>query len=148
MTKLAVSACLLGQPCRYDGKSKAHGPTCALAKERDVLPLCPECLGGLPTPRLPSEIVGGDGADVLAGKARVLAKDGRDVTEAFLQGAYKALALCQQAGVQKAILKARSPSCGVGAIYDGSFSGRQRAGAGVCAALLRQKGIALCTEED
>ena len=148
MTKLAVSACLLGQPCRYDGGAKEKAEIAALAREEDILPVCPECLGGLPVPRAPSEIVGGDGADVLAGRARVRSKDGTDVTDLFLAGAYRALELCRQAGVQEAVLKARSPSCGAGVIYDGSFGGGRRPGWGVFAALLRQNGIRVRTEED
>ncbi|NCB31009.1 MAG: DUF523 domain-containing protein [Clostridia bacterium] len=147
MTKLAVSACLLGTPCRYDGGAKPDEGICALAKAQGALPICPECLGGLPTPRLPSEVVGGDGEDVLNGRARVLDRAGNDVTEAFIKGAEKALALCLEAGVNTAVLKARSPSCGVGIIYDGSFSGQYRAGMGVTAALLKRHGITLRTEE-
>ena len=85
MTKRAVSACLLGKPCRYDGGSKPHATVAQ--NLGDALPICPECLGGLPIPRAPSEIQGGDGADVLAGRARVMSRDGQDVTEAFLKGA-------------------------------------------------------------
>lgn len=148
MTKLAVSACLLGEPCRYDGGAKGHAAVCALAKREGALALCPEGLGGLPIPRLPSEIVGGDGADVLGGRARVVDSAGADVTAAFLLGARRALALCEEAGVREAVLKARSPSCGAGTIYDGSFSGKTRPGWGVAAALLRQNGIRVRTEED
>lgn len=146
MTKRAVSACLLGKPCRYDGGSKPHATVAQSLG--DALPVCPECLGGLPIPRAPSEIQGGDGADVLAGRARVMSRDGQDVTEAFLKGAKAALQLCREAGVQEAVLKARSPSCGVGAIYDGGFSGHCRPGDGVTAALLRANGIRVRTEED
>ncbi len=148
MTKLAVSACLLGRPCRYDGGSKAHGAVQALAEREEALPLCPECLGGLKIPREPSEIVGGDGADVLAGRARVISRAGTDVTEAFIQGARVALAQCQKAGIEEAVLKARSPSCGSGSIYDGSFCGKTRPGWGVAAALLRENGIRVRSEED
>lgn len=144
MTKRAVSACLLGKPCRYDGGSKPHATVAQSLG--DALPVCPECLGGLPIPRAPSEIQGGDGADVLAGRARVMSRDGQDVTEAFVKGAKAALQLCRE--VQEAVLKARSPSCGVGAIYDGSFSGHCRPGDGVTAALLRANGIRVRTEED
>lgn len=147
MTKLAVSACLLGQPCRYDGGSKPDETVCARAKAQGALAVCPECLGGLPIPRLPSEIVGGDGEDVLNGRARVVNREGRDVTAAFLKGAEKTLALCLAAGVKFAVLKARSPSCGVGTIYDGSFSGQCRPGLGVTAALLKRHGVAITTEE-
>ena len=89
MTKRAISACLLGKPCRYDGGSKPHATVAQSLG--DALPVCPECLGGLPIPRAPSEIQGGDGTDVLAGRARVMSRDGQDVTEAFLKGAKTAL---------------------------------------------------------
>lgn len=148
MTKLAVSACLLGEPCRYNATAKPDAAVRERALSQGAVPICPECLGGLPTPRLPSEIVGGDGEDVLDGRAKVVDKEGRDVTAAFIQGAKEALALCKEAGVQEAVLKARSPSCGVGTIYDGSFSGRCRPGLGVTAALLGRHGIALSTEEE
>lgn len=148
MTNLAVSACLLGERCRYNGEAKADATVIARAKAVDVLAICPECLGGLPTPRLPSEIRGGDGEDVLDGRARVVDQAGRDVTAAFIKGAQEALRLCQGAGVTEAVLKARSPSCGAGTIYDGSFSGRYRPGMGVTAALLKRYGIALSTEEE
>lgn len=148
MAKLAVSACLLGEPCRYNATHKLDEALRESVKAQGALPICPEVLGGLPTPRPPSEIIGGDGEDVLNGRARVMDREGRDVTEAFIRGAKEALALCQAAGVQKAVLKARSPSCGAGSIYDGSFSGKCRPGLGVAAALLRRHGIALSTEEE
>lgn len=148
MTKLGISACLLGEPCRYNATDKLDAAVRERALSQGAVPICPECLGGLPTPRLPSEIVGGDGEDVLAGRAKVLDRQGRDVTAAFIRGAEEALALCKEAGVQEAVLKARSPSCGVGTIYDGSFSGRCRPGLGVAAALFRRHGIALSTEEE
>ena len=148
MTKLAVSACLLGESCRYNGKAKADATVIERAKAAGALAICPECLGGLPTPRLPSEIRGGDGEDVLDGLAKVVDQAGRDVTAAFIKGAQEALRLCQEAGVTEAILKARSPSCGAGTIYDGSFSGQCRPGMGVAAALFKRYSIALSTEEE
>ena len=148
MTKLAVSACLLGQRCRYNGEATPCEAIIERAKAEDAIPLCPECLGGLPVPRLPSEIQGGDGDDVLDGRAKVVDKQGRDVTSAFIKGAEEALALCREAGVKEAVLKARSPSCGVGIIYDGSFSGQCIEGLGVTAALFKRHGIVLSTEED
>lgn len=148
MTKLAVSACLLGEPCRYNGTGKLDEAITARARAAGALALCPEVLGGLSTPRQPSEIVGGDGEDVLQGRAKVVDREGRDVTAAFIKGAEEALALCQSAGVEEAVLKARSPSCGAGTIYDGSFCGQCRPGWGVTAALLRRHGIVLSTEEE
>lgn len=133
-----VSACLLGTPCRYDGAGKADARVLALAAKRRLIPVCPEQLGGLPTPRPPAERVGG----------RVLTTGGADVTDAFLRGAEETLRLAQLFGCKTAILKARSPSCGSGRIYDGTFSGTLVSGSGVTAALLRQNGITVLTEED
>ena len=138
--KTAVSACLAGQRCRYDGGSSPSGESFA-----DCIFVCPECLGGLPTPREPAEIVGGDGRDVLNGRARVMDRQGRDVTAAFVQGAEKALAEMQKCGVTHAVLKGKSPSCGTAVIYDGSFKGTMRKGKGVFAELLERNGIT--TEE-
>ena len=108
--------------------------------------ICPECLGGLSIPREPAEIVGGSAEDVLVGHARVLTKSGVDVTEAFVRGAYAALEFCKTHGIKEAILKAKSPSCGCGMIYDGTFSGHLIAGNGVATTLLRQNGIAVRAE--
>ncbi|MCE5188654.1 MAG: DUF523 domain-containing protein [Eubacteriales bacterium] len=135
---MLVSACLLGTPCRYDGSGKADARILALAKSRRLIPVCPEQLGGLSTPRPPAERV----------CERVLTIDGADVTAAFSRGAEETLRLVQLLGCGAAILKARSPSCGSGRIYDGTFSGTLVSGDGVTAALLRQSGIAVYTEED
>lgn len=140
-SKVLVSACLAGEPCRYDGASKADAEVSCLAAAGRALPACPECLGGLSVPREPSEIVGGDGRDVLDGRARVVSRSGRDVTDAYLAGAEAFLRRAQKAGVQEAILKAKSPSCGVSEIYDGTHCGRLRPGPGVTAALLERSGI-------
>jgi len=142
-----VSACLAGCHCRYDHQALPHERMILLVQSGQALPICPEQLGGLPTPRLPAEIVGGDGDDVLDGRARVINQAGADLTEQFLAGAREALRLAQIAGATEAILKERSPSCGSTAIYDGSFSGAKRPGAGVTAALLRRHGIAVRSEE-
>lgn len=133
-----VSACLAGCPCRYDGKDNAREDIVSLVREGKAIPLCPEQLGGLCTPRLPCERVE-DG--------RVLCRDGSDKTENFSRGAQAVLALCQRYEIKTAILKARSPSCGAGMIYDGTFSGTLREGEGLCAQLLRQNGIeVLCRD--
>ncbi|MGI6082235.1 MAG: DUF523 domain-containing protein [Limnochordia bacterium] len=143
MEKTLVSACLLGYACRYDG---GHCRRRDLdVDSAELIPFCPEQAGGLPTPREPAEIVGGDGEAVLAGSAHVRTQGGMNVTEQYLRGAQAALKLCQELGIKRAVLKARSPSCGVRAIYDGTFSGATRPGAGVTAALLRRHGI--CLEE-
>lgn len=134
----AISACLLGLPCRYDGQVLPRESRYEPREGERLLPVCPEQLGGLPTPRPPAVLVGGAGGAVLEGGARVVARDGRDVTEAFLRGAECTLALCRILGADRAILKSRSPSCGVG-----RSSGAEGAipGDGVTAALLRREGI-------
>ena len=149
MTLWLVSRCLLGEHCRYDGRARPNNAVLSLTRQGvRLLPICPECDGGLPTPRTPSEIQGGDGADVLDGRARVMSIDGLDRTEAFLQGAHKALLLAQKENAQGAILKAKSPSCGSGRIYDGRFSGSLVAGDGVTTALLRRAGFRIRSESD
>jgi uncharacterized protein YbbK (DUF523 family) len=137
MQKILVSRCLLGQRVRYDGG--AHGR---------VVALCPEVAGGLPTPRAPAEIAGGQGAQVLDGRLPVLTVDGEDVTAAFIDGAQQALALVAEHGIRIALLKARSPSCGNRENYDGSFSGTKVAGEGVTAAALRRAGVQVFSEEE
>ena len=138
-----VSACLLGCPTAYDGEARLQGKLVALAARGQVVPVCPEVAGGLTTPRTTAEIVGGDGDDVLDGRARVMTIDGEDVTKAFLRGAECALAVAQRYGVTRAILKQGSPSCGSDHIYDGTHSGQLRPGPGVTAALLRRHGISV-----
>lgn len=135
--KYLVSACLLGIPCRYDGKAKPCDAVIALAKAHTLIPFCPEIYGGLATPRTPAELRDG----------RVITKDGRDVTSNYERGAANALILYRTLGCDGAILKAKSPSCGVGVIYDGTFTGTRTSSDGVTAALLRGNGIPLCTEE-
>jgi len=147
-TPLLVSACLLGLSCRYDGGSCPVPALQRLAALGQAIPICPEVAGGLPIPRPPAEIQGGDGGNVLDGRGRVVSEDGTDVSSAFFAGARAALDLARRCGVTRAVLKARSPSCGVGLIYDGTFSGRLASGDGVTAALLRREGIAVVTEED
>ena len=140
---ILVSACLAGIPCRYDGSSSPDPEIQELVARGIAIPICPEVAGGLATPRPPAEISGGDGLDVLEGRARLMSQDGTDVTESFLQGAFKALSLAQKLGVKRAILKAHSPSCSVKFIHDGSFTGVLRKGMGVTAALLQKEGIEL-----
>ena len=132
---IIVSACLAGYRCRYDGKTAPNEEIVALVKRGEAIPVCPEMLGGLPCPRVPSER-SADGA-------RVLAKDGKDVTEAFERGAAETLRLARLYECGRAILKARSPSCGCGKVYDGSFSGTLRDGNGVTAELLLRSGVAV-----
>ncbi|GGX84042.1 DUF523 domain-containing protein [Streptomyces hiroshimensis] len=141
MTPILVSACLRGVPCRFDGQHKASPEIAAAVDGRDVVPFCPEVAGGLATPRRPAELVGGDGHDVLDGTARVIEDTGRDVTAEFVDGAQRALAAARHAGCTEALLMPRSPSCGRGVVYDGSFSGALVPGDGVTAALFERNGI-------
>jgi uncharacterized protein YbbK (DUF523 family) len=142
-----VSACLLGIPCAYDGGAHPQSELIALAARGLVVPICPEVAGGLPAPRPPAEIVGGDGDDVLDGQARVVTVEGEDVTAAYLRGAECALATARRHGITTAILKQRSPSCGSACIYDGTHSGYLVTGQGVTAALLRRHGVTVWSEE-
>lgn len=135
---LLVSACLLGVECRYKGDAKANPAVIALRDKYNLIPVCPEQLGGLPTPRLPSEQKDG----------RVYSSAGDDVTEAFERGARETARIAQLAGCRAAVLKSRSPSCGCGRIYDGTFRGNLVPGDGKAAALLRKNGIKVYTEED
>ena len=135
--RILVSACLLGVRCRYDGESKACPAALDLAKEHELIPVCPEQLGGLPTPRTPSEIRG----------ERVINQQGQDVTDAYRKGAAEALKLCRALNCQGAVLKARSPSCGCGQVYDGSFSGALVPGDGMTARALKERGVPVTTEE-
>lgn len=145
---IAVSACLAGVPCRYDGGANSVDEMVRLVKAKGAVCICPECMGGLSTPREPAEIVGGSAEDVLSGHAQVLTKSGADVTDAFVRGAYAVLEFCQAHGITEAVLKARSPSCGCGTVYDGTFSGKLIPGDGVTAALLGRNGISVRTERD
>ena len=129
--KILISACLLGTRCRYDGASKEHPEVLKLAEHHTLVPVCPEQLGGLPTPRTPSERQGD----------AVCTREGTNVTEAYRRGAEEALRLCRMLGCQAAVLKERSPSCGCGEIYDGTFTGTLTAGDGVTAELLKANGI-------
>lgn len=149
MEKILVSRCLLGHRVRYDGG--AHGPFDLLGvwqSEGRIVPLCPEVAGGLPTPRPPAEIPGGQGGAVLDGRVAVVTDGGEDVTAAFVAGAEAALELIARHGIRLAVLKARSPSCGNLENYDGSFSGTRVAGEGVTAAALKRAGVAVFNETE
>jgi uncharacterized protein YbbK (DUF523 family) len=134
---MIVSACLAGVACRYDGAAKPCEKVLRLVAEGIAIPVCPEQLGGLPTPRLPAEMIGD----------RVIRKDGVDVTEAFHRGAREALKLARLVGAKTAILKARSPSCGYGKIYDGTFTSTLVDGYGIFADLCKKDGMIVNTEE-
>jgi len=143
-----VSACLAGINCRYDGENKLLRKVQRLVRQGEAIPVCPEQLGGLPTPRLPMEIRDGSGKDVLDGRTGVFTKEGEDVTSQCIKGAHEALKLAKLVGARVAILKARSPSCGCGQVYDGTFTNNLRKGEGVTASLLRREGIEIITEEE
>ena len=138
MKPILVSACLLGAACKYSGGDNLCPKVAALVEKYHLVPVCPEQLGGLPTPRTPAERQGD----------RVITRDGRDVTNAYLRGAQETLKLATLFGCDTAILKARSPSCGAHGIYDGSFTGTVIPGSGVTAALLAASGIRIITEEE
>lgn len=138
MENVLVSACLLGIGCRYDGKHKANEKVLRLREKYNLIPVCPEVFGGLPTPRVPSERVGD----------KVMMRDGRDVTDNYRRGAEEALRLCRIYDVKLAILKERSPSCGKNEIYDGSFSGTLTQRDGVTAELLKSEGINVIGESE
>jgi len=148
--KILVSACLLGEQVRYDGEILPNYPPILKEWEKlgSVIPVCPEVTGGLPIPRPPAEIQGGDGKDVVAGTSKVMDINGKDVTTEFLIGAREALRLAEENDVEYAILKALSPSCGGKMTYDGSFSGSLKEGQGVTAALLGKMGIQVYNEDE
>lgn len=128
---ILVSACLLGVECRYNGKGVLEPGVKALMGKHHLIPVCPETMGGLATPRPPAERAG----------ANVVTRDGEDVTSYYEKGAAQVLNLARLYGCRAAILKERSPSCGSGQIYDGTFTGRLVQGEGVCAWLLKEHGI-------
>lgn len=138
--KLLISACLLGFCCKYDGgtNSLPAETIAALREQYELIPVCPETAGGLPIPRAPSERRGG----------RVLSREGNDVTDEYEKGAHIALALAERFGCRRALLKERSPSCGAGEIYDGTFSHSRVPGDGVAAEALRKAGLTLCGESE
>ena len=165
---MIVSACLAGFRCRYDYKFKSDKRVIKLVRQGKAIPICPEQLGGLPTPRVAAERVGnklprskpcistvqgkptrysGPPVGGSASRNKVLRKDGVDVTKEFSKGAKEALRIAKLVGCKKAILKARSPSCGSGKVYDGTFSGTLIDGDGVCAELFKKNGIEVVTEE-
>ena len=136
--KIVVSKCLLGYPCRYDGRSVPCKEVIDLQSNHQLIPVCPEELGGLPTPRVPAEIVGD----------RVIRQDGIDVTAEYSLGAKLALTYAWEEGCKLAILKSKSPSCGKGQIYDGTFSGTLKGGDGITVRLFESKGIEVINEKE
>ena len=131
MENILVSACLLGVSCRYDGKSKPNENVISLKDRYNIIPVCPEIMGGLPTPRKASEIQG----------SQVVMGDGTNVIKEYRKGAEEVLRLCRLFGCKRAVLKEKSPSCGCGKVYDGTFSGKLIDGNGITAKLLMENGI-------
>ncbi len=138
MKKIIVSACLLGTPCRYDGKSKPSEAVIALGEKYELVPVCPECFGGLSTPRKPCEIKNG----------RVIRIDGKDCTHEYTLGAQKSLEIARENEADIAILKSKSPSCGKYQIYDGTYSGTLISGQGIAAKLFMENNITVLDEEE
>lgn len=148
---ILVSACLLGELCRYDGRVNPSIRPILNARgyrDEDIIGFCPEMAGGLPCPRDPAEITGGTGAEVIDGKARVLTRTGEDVTVAYLEGAREALSIARKRRVVCAVLRSQSPSCGRDNIYDGSFTRTTKSGQGVTADLLTRRVIPIYTEQE
>ena len=138
MEKILVSACLLGNNCKYDGTNNKNDKVLEYIKDKEVIPICPEILGGLSTPRVPAERL----------ENRVITKDNKDVTANFNKGAEETLYLVKLFNIKKALLKSKSPSCGNGIIYDGTFTHKKINGYGVTAELLKNNGVEIITEED
>ncbi len=143
-----LSACLAGVECTYKGEGKARAWAVDLVSRGRAVLVCPEVAGGLGIPRPEAEIQGGDGGDVLDGRARVHSADGDDVTDAYLKGARVAVEAAQRSGATLSVLKARSPSCGCGLIYDGSFQSTLFRGDGVTSAALKRQGLTVVSDEE
>lgn len=145
--RIVVSACLAGIACTHEAEPKTRAWAMKLLAEGRAVLVCPEVAGGLGIPRPAAEIQGGDGSDVLAGRARVVNEDGEDVTESYMTGARAAAEAARDVRARLAILKARSPSCGCGTIYGGGFDGELRDGDGVTTALLKSEGIEVVPDD-
>jgi uncharacterized protein YbbK (DUF523 family) len=150
MKKALISACLIGRPVRYDGRIRCHIDPVLLCWHQQglLVSFCPEVAGGLPVPRCPAEIQGGQALKVLREAARIFTRDGQDVTQAFAAGAQMALDRCRAEGIRQAILKDGSPSCGSTYIYDGTFCGCRVPGMGLTAAVLQSAGIHVVNEHN
>lgn len=145
---ILVSACLLGINCKYNGDNNKNEKVEEYLKDKQFILVCPEQLGGLTTPREPSEIIKLDGNGVIDGKTSVINNKRLDVTKEFKKGAVEALKIANLYQCKKAILKEGSPSCGSSLIYDGTFTGKKISGVGVTTALLRKNGIEVISEND
>ena len=140
--KILVSACLLGIDCKYNRKNNKNDKVIELLKDHDLIPVCPEIMGGLTTPRTPAEIR----KNIRKNKNEVITKDGKNVTKQYQKGAEEALKIAKLYNCQIAILKEKSPSCGCGRIYDGTFTGTLIDGDGITARLLKKHGIKITGE--
>jgi len=143
-----ISGCLCGINCKYNGLNNLDNNCLDLLKSGQAILVCPEQLGGLSTPRVPAEISSKDKENIKSEKFRVITKDNKDVTQEFIKGAYETLKIAKEIGVEKAILKDGSPSCGTNFIYDGTFSGKKIKGMGVTARLLIENGIDVISDKD
>ena len=150
MEKILISACLAGYRVRYDGRMRPleNDLLTLWQEENRLVKICPEVAGGMKVPRPPAQIVNGNGLDVLKERARVIDIEGRDVTDYFLRGAEYTLSMAKKYDIRLAILKEKSPSCGVLQIYDGSFSATLMPGSGVTSALLSESGIRVFSEHE
>lgn len=135
--KILISACLIGLNCKYDGGNNENSKLVELMKEKDLVPICPEQLGGLKTPRESAE----------RKQEKVITKEGVDVTKEYQKGAEEVLKLAKKLNIKKAVLKSRSPSCGIDEIYDGTFSHNLVKGDGVTAELLKKNGIEVISSD-
>lgn len=145
---ILVSSCLAGLEVRYNGSHSLDNRIRKLLQEKKAISVCPELLGGFSTPREPAEIIGGDGEDVLDGKAKVVEKSGRDVTELYIKGAYETLKKALEVNATIIVLKEYSPSCGSNMIYNGEFKAKKVVGNGVTTALLKRNGLRVVSEEN
>lgn len=136
--KVLVSSCLLGEKCRYNGSGEEDVYVLEYIKDMQVYPVCPEVMGGMSTPRSPCEIY----------KGRVVSKDGEDTTDYFVSGADMVVDLAKQEGIDLAVFKSRSPSCGCGKVYDGTFNGILIQGDGICVKKLKGNGIQVINNEE
>lgn len=144
---ILVSSCLAGLAVRYNGTHSLNYKISKLIEVNKAITVCPELLGGFSTPREPAEIIGGNGEDVLDGKAKVIEKSGRDVTELYIKGAYTTLKKATDVNATVVVLKEYSPSCGSSMIYNGEFMGEKIVGNGVTTALLKRNGLRVISEE-
>lgn len=148
-SKIIVSACLLGENCKYNGKNNLNEELKIFLSDKDIISVCPEVMGGLSTPRLPAEIeYGKSSEDVIVSRAKIFNNEGKDVSTEFISGAEEVLEIAKLENVEIAILKEGSPSCGSNFIYDGTFSSVKKEGMGVTAKLLTENGITVISEKN